>query len=585
MMNSINKDKRETLIDKWYFNASVLADKEAVVHWVTGEEPYRWTYKELLNCAEKFAVILKDRGIKKNQVCATIIRHNKYFYPLYLAVSLLGALPAVLAYPNSRLHPEKFRQGLEGMSRRSGLDFILTERSLEPVVKPLVEKENSTIKKILFPLDWNIDREFNSEKLNEVRTGAEKIYPNDNVILQHSSGTTGLQKPVILSHKTVLDHINNYSRSIALTRNDKIISWLPLYHDMGLIAAFHLPLAMGITTVQLDTFEWVLVPSLLPEAVSCEKGTLTWLPNFAYNMLADKISDEELEGISLESLRMVINCSEPVRYESHQKFYKRFSSYGIKKQALATCYAMTETTFAVTQSKPNKKPKVLWLNSRELANGSVVVSNGAGSVRICVSSGSTIKGCKIKVVDEKRNSLPESCVGELAISSETLFDGYRNYSEKNAEVLKDGWYYTGDYGFRYGSEYFVIGRKNDIIIVGGNNLYPEDIEDVISETKGVIPGRVIAFGEYDEQIGSEQVSVIAETKITDAQSLKNLKLEVIKACMSIDVTVKNVYFVPPRWLIKSSAGKPARKANKERILTANIKNPVVLNNFEYFFQS
>ncbi len=566
MADQIIKDKGESLIDKWYYYADTYPDREAIVHWIAGEEPYRWTYKELINCAEKFAVILKEHGIKKNQVCATIIKHNKYMYPVYIAVTLLGALPAVLAYPNSRLHPEKFRQGLKGMSKRSGLDFILTERSLESVIKPLVDEEDSTIKEILFPLDWDTEHEVNREKINEIRVEAKKISPNDYVILQHSSGTTGLQKPVVLSHKTVSDHVINYSDAIALNEKDKIISWLPLYHDMGLIAAFHLPLAMGITTGQINTFEWVLVPSLLPEVLSKEKGTLVWLPNFAYNMLADKVGEEELEGISFESLRMVINCSEPVRYESHQKFYNRFSTYGLKAQALATCYAMTETTFAVTQSNPYKEPAVLWLNGMELANGRVVKADGKISTRICVSSGSTIKGCKIRVVDEKRNDLPDSYVGELAISSETLFDGYRNYPEKNTEVLENGWYFTGDYGFKYDDEYFIIGRRNDIIIVGGNNLYPEDIEDVVGEIKDVIPGRVIAFGEFDENIGSEQVSIIAETKIKETQALKNLRMEIIKACMMIDVTVRNVYFVPPRWLIKSSAGKPSRKANKERIL-------------------
>ena len=129
-----------------------------------------------------------------------------------------------------------------------------------------------------------------------------------------------MQKPVLLSNRAVLDHIKYYGESINLNDNDKVVSWLPLYHDMGLIAAFHLPLAFGIPSVQIDPFEWVLAPQLLLDAITVEKGTITWLPNFAYNILADKLPDSWLDAINLKSLRQVINCSEPIRHYSHKKF-------------------------------------------------------------------------------------------------------------------------------------------------------------------------------------------------------------------------------------------------------------------------
>jgi len=157
-------------------------------------------------------------------------------------------------------------------------------------------------------------------------------------------------------------------------------------------------------------------------------------------------------------------------------------------------------------------------------------------------------------------------VGEIAIKSISMFDGYRNYPEKTSEVISDGWYFTGDYGFKHKDEFFVIGRKKDIIIVAGNNIYPEDIEDVVNQSNGVIPGRVIAFGEEDQKMGTEQVSVVAETK-SETESEKNLiRMNILKSAMAIDVNIHKIYLVPPRWLIKSSAGKPSRKANKERLL-------------------
>ncbi len=559
--------RNKILWNRWYENAEKNPSRDAIIHWVAGEEPFRWTFESLLTQAESFAVKLKENGIKRGDVCALIIRHNKYFYPIYLAIDCVGAIPAVLAYPNPRLHPDKFRQGIEGMSQRSGLDWILTEKELEPIIRPLAVKENSSIKGLFFPLEWENDLVPTGKILEELIETHRDIKSTDPFLLQHSSGTTGLQKPVLLSHNAILQHTEFYGESIGLNENDKIVSWLPLYHDMGLIAAFHLPLAFGIPSVQIDTFEWVLVPSLLLEAISKEKGTVSWLPNFAYNMMADKIIDEDLEGINLKSWRLLINCSEPVRDESHKKFVERFRAYGLNPDSLSCCYAMAETTYGVTQTTPMQVPLVLSVNRTELSRGNVKLLENGENTRLCVSSGITIKGCEVRIVDDKRFDLPEGSVGEIAIKSVSMFDGYRNYPEKTAEVLVDGWYYSGDYGFCYKGEYFVIGRKKDIIIVAGNNIYPEDIEDAITKVEGVIPGRVIAFGEDDPEMGSEQISVVAETNIADEEEQKKLKMEVIKAGMAMDVSIRKIYFVPSRWLIKSSAGKPSRKANKERLLS------------------
>jgi fatty-acyl-CoA synthase len=553
----------ETMHQKWMHNAERYPDRDAIIFWRTGEEPFRWTFSSLMKASEDYMEILLNSGVKPGEVCALIIRHNKDFYPLYIAVSRIGAVPAVLAYPNPRLHPDKFRQGIEGMSLRSGLDWILTELPLEPVITPLVSKKGSTIKGILYPLDLpQIEKSREITEVNEI-TGEHPL------LLQHSSGTTGLQKPVLLSHSAVLRHIENYSNSIQLTENDKIISWLPLYHDMGLIAAFHLPLAFGIPSVQIDTFEWVMIPSILLEVIHKEKGTVCWLPNFAYNMMADKIRDEELEGISLKTLRLLINCSEPVRFESHNRFSKRFSQIGFNPRSLSACYAMAETTFAVTQTALRTQPKILFADRNELSNGTLKLSNDKNS-RYCVSSGKIIEGCSIKIADDEGNDLPEGKVGEILIQSESMFSGYRNYPEKTAEVLKDNWYYSGDQGFLYNNELFVIGRKKDIIIVAGNNIYPEDIEDAVSAIEGIIPGRVVAFGEYDKVIGSEQVSVIAETGLKGENEIINLKLNIIKCGMAIDISIRNIYLVEPKWLIKSSAGKPGRKINKERIMKKEV---------------
>jgi fatty-acyl-CoA synthase len=557
----LTTEANETLHKRWLKNAELYPDKDAIVFWKTGDEPFRWTFSRLLEASDKYLEFLADSGIRRGDICALIIRHNKDFYPLYIAVSRLGAVPSVLAYPNPRLHPDKFREGLEGMSCRSGLDWILTEKSLEDIIKPLVSKKGTTIKGVFYPLETGDEFEPAQGKKHNIFPENESA--RDPLLLQHSSGTTGLQKPVLLSHQAVLTHVHNYADSIKLNENDKVVSWLPLYHDMGLIAAFHLPLAYGIPSVQIDTFEWVMIPSILPEVIYKEKATVCWLPNFALNMMADKIRDEELEGLSLRTLRLLINCSEPVRFESHNKFINRFISHGFNPRSISACYAMAETTYAVTQTEPGIQPKVVMADRQELANGRLKISKSKTS-RLCVSSGKIIKGCEIKIINDAGETLSDGVTGEIVIASESMFDGYRNYPEKTVEVLKDGWFYSGDLGFIHESELYVIGRKKDIIISAGNNIYPEDIEDAVSRVQGVIPGRVVAFGEFDPAIGSEQVSIIAETNNGEGD-LKKIKLAIVICGMNMDITIKNIYLVPARWLIKSSAGKPSRKANKERV--------------------
>ncbi len=517
--------------------------------------------------AQVLAGHLRERGIGRGDVCALIIRHNPIVYPLYMACVRAGAIPAILAYPNARLHPDKFRQGLKGMSQRSGLDFILSERELEEVTRPLVESEGSTIRAMHFPLEWHAP-DGSGAGLAGDRDGAPgRITADDPLLLQHSSGTTGLQKPVLLSHGAVQRHVETYGSVLRVGQDDRIVSWLPLYHDMGLIAAFHLPLALGVPTVQIDPFEWVSSPGILLEAISREKGSIVWLPNFAYDLMADRISEDRLHAVRLDTLRLVINCSEPVRQESHAKFVARFHPYGLRPGALSACYAMAETTFAVTQVPPETPPTVVAVDRIALQRGTVRPSAGDGPVRLCVSSGPCIPGCEIRVVDDDGRELGDNSVGEIAIRSASLFEGYRNYPEKTAEVLRDGWYYSGDYGFRRGHEYFVVGRKKDVIIVAGNNIYPEDVEAAVGSVPGVIPGRVVAFGEEHSELGSERVAVIAETTVADELAQRRLRLEIVRAAMAIDVSIARVYLVPARFLIKSSAGKPSRTASRDRVMS------------------
>jgi fatty-acyl-CoA synthase len=282
------------------------------------------------------------------------------------------------------------------------------------------------------------------------------------------------------------------------------------------------------------------------------------------------VVDEDVDGVRLDSLRMLVNCSEPVRADSQERFFRRFAPLGLKRESLTASYAMAETTFAATQTAPGAEAKRLWIDRNEVAKGNVVaVKEGAETSRVCVSSGRPISGCELRIVDAQGEDLPGDRVGEIAIRSVSLFNGYRNNPEQTEAVLKNGWYFSGDYGFVRDGEYYVIGRKKDIIIVAGKNIYPEDIEDAIGQVKDVLPGRVVAFGVEDPASGTEQICVVLETGLSAAvESEKHALRRRVRECgMAIDLTIARIYLAPPRWLIKSSAGKPSRSANKDRAQT------------------
>jgi acyl-CoA synthetase (AMP-forming)/AMP-acid ligase II len=176
-----------------------------------------------------------------------------------------------------------------------------------------------------------------------------------------------------------------------------------------------------------------------------------------------------------------------------------------------------------------------------------------------------IEGCEVRIVGENGDDGEAQAVGEIVVRSPSLFDGYRNQPEKTAAVLSDGWYRSGDLGFLADGELFVVGRQKDVIVVAGKNIYPEDVEDAVGAVAGILPGRVVAFGEDDQQLGTERIAVIAESEVADREARSALRRRVVEAGMWVDVAIVRVYLVPPRWLIKSSAGKPSRRANRERV--------------------
>ncbi|NET74063.1 MAG: fatty acyl-AMP ligase, partial [Sphaerospermopsis sp. SIO1G2] len=401
---------------------------------------------------------------------------------------------------------------------------------------------------------------------------------HDLAFLQHSSGTTGLQKGVALTHTAVVQQLQEYGRAIQLTPQDKIISWLPLYHDMGLIAGFLLPLFHGIPLILMSPFAWVRSPVMLLKAISDHQGTLCWLPNFAYNHITRRTRQRDLDGISLTTMRLFINCSEPVHAASHQLFLERFAPLGANETQLGVSYAMAENTFAVSQTPPNQPAHQDTINGRILATEqrAIPVFPDHPHAITHVSCGRPLPQTAVRVTNSHNHPLAERHIGQITIKSPYMLREYHNRPELTP-FTSDGWYHTGDMGYIANGEIYIIGRQKDLIINAGKNIYPQDIEAILNNITGIQPGRVVVFGIPDKREGTELLVALAEANTTNQkqdqqhQLTRQMRQTVAQQSM---VTLSYAQIVPPRWLLKTSSGKIGRAANRQKWLAEkNQHNP------------
>lgn len=549
--------------ERLWAHAQDKPDQPAIHFLESGMDDLAISYRDLYLRASDFALRLQESGVNPGEVVVLIINYRADLLYAFWGAILQGAIPSILPFLTEKLNPDRYLADLTSLISVTRPSAIITYDEFRPIVEDAVSKDSS-VRTVLF--------------LEEIVRGEDQIhqhYPgftraaDEIVLLQHSSGTTGLQKGVALSHQAVFNQIDALSQAIQLDPSgDVIVSWLPLYHDMGLIAGFILPILSGLPLVLLSPFDWVRAPYRLLQAVSTYKGTLAWLPNFAYNFCAKKIRDRHLEGVDLSTWRAVINCSEPVRWESHQAFYEQFTDYGLRSNALQTSYAMAENTFGVTQSDLDHQPPIQTVDRDTfLEKGLIIPALEDKPSLIMMSSGKTLANTQIRVQDPDGKLLPEDRIGEIALKSDCMLKEYYNRPDATRESLQDGWFLTGDFGYLSGGEIYVTGRKKDLIIVGGKNIYPGDLEELLYEIQGVHPGRAVVFGLFNEKMGTEDVVVIAETDLEDPGERQDLADQIRShITQNSPVSLRQVKITDAGWIIKTSSGKTSRSANKERYL-------------------
>ena len=531
-----------------------------VTFWIDEDERESVTFGAFRSRARLQAAILRDYNVSVGDRVVIIMPQGIAAMAAFVGAMIIGAVPTFLAYPNFKIEPSKYRSGLAGVTANLDAKAVVIDEEFPEEMLEYVSLAEGA--KLIRAGDGK--GEGRNSSVPEIR--GESL-----AFIQHSAGTTGLQKGVALTHAAVLCQLEHLTRALKIDAGDQIYSWLPLYHDMGLIACFMLPMVSHIPVVMQSPLDWVMHPETMLQIINEYGCTLAWLPNFAFQFVSRRTPQERRAQYDLSSLRALINCSEPVRAASMLEFQKAFAAAGFKGSALQSCYAMAENVFAVAQSDMERTDgcPTIWVDGQKFRGAHYIVPVEAGTPRAVAltSSGRLLPNHEVRIVSEN-GELGDHSVGEILVKSDCLFDGYYNRRDLTAQAIIDGWYRTGDLGFYLDGELFVVGRKKDLLIVGGENIYPQDIEEIVAGHSHIHDGRVIAMGVYNPDLGTEDIVVVAEVEreelLANAAEIETEIRRQIVAAMG--VAVRTIFLKPPKWIVKSTAGKAARSATREKLL-------------------
>jgi len=534
---------------------------------VIASEVVDLTGAEILQRSAELARRYQDAP--EHGVVLLLLPHSLELFLLHLGLILEGRIPAILAWPTSRVDPAKYQRNLLHQLHNLPASQLITLPRLAQNMEPALGYRVTACR---IESAASFEKTFAIPPEIELSIGMEKhspqAVPEGGVFLQFSGGTTGAQKAVVVTAAMLVAQLGRLRESLAFTENDGVVSWLPLYHDMGLVGCLWFPLLAGAASLHFSATDWLLNPESLFEHMERYRATFCWLPNFAFSYLAAQRC--RMRGTySLEHVRAWISCSEPVRQTSMDSFVEAFSAWGVTKETLQASYAMAENVFAVTQTTPGEAPQAHPRGELRL-HRAALVSPLAFNVldAVYVSSGKPLASVELRIMSGGEE-LAEEQPGEIMIRTESLFSGYWGPGGfvKNSRS-SDGWYATGDYGFRAGGDLYVIGRLKDIVIVGGQNVFPEDVEGVVSGMEGIYPGRVAAFGVEDSEVGTEALTVIAELRGEYCREHAQLVQRDIRRLVlsTIGIAPRYVFAVPERWIVKSTAGKISRRETRVRFL-------------------
>lgn len=553
-----------TLIDAFERHAREAPERAALTLLHPDGSRERLTTRELRKESLAWGRTLEQAGIAQGDLVLLVLPHSRGLVTAFWGALYRGAMPCIFPFLNEKLDPDLYVERVRLLVAHAGARAAITYSEFAPRLAAMLAGVDCRVIDV---------QSLTPDSLAQGEPSWPAPDPDAVAFLQFSSGTTGLQKGIALPHRSVLNQVRNYGGALELSDDDVVVSWMPLYHDGGLVAGFVMPLTAGVPLVLMSPFHWVRAPRDLFRAISEFRGTLTWMPNFAYNHCVRAVRDEDLQGLDLSSWRCLVNAAEPVRLDSHRLFLARFAPYGFQERALQVAYGMAEATLFVTATEPGRPAGVDWVDRRALAEErrAVPAAPDAPGVVAMVSCGRPVASAELQVLDEQGEPLPERHVGQLAIRCNSMFSGYYRRPDLTAQVMQGDWHLSGDMGYIADGQVFVSGRQKDLIIVAGRNVYPQDLESEANQVRGVHPGRSVAFGVSDPRLGTEVVVIVCELEAgLDEADRERVRDEIRRRAWKQEVALYDVRLVDERWLIKTSSGKISRASSREKYLKSEF---------------
>jgi 1-acyl-sn-glycerol-3-phosphate acyltransferase len=526
-----------------------------------GECVAEWSYADLRAAAGRVAGGLAAGGVKPGDRVGIMLPTGSDYLATFFGVLWLGAVPVPL-YPPFRLDQlEDYVKRQAAILNLAGVRLLVSFDRAKAVL-PLLKMSAASLQKVV--------------TVAELDAPAPPAQPGELGLIQFTSGSTGVPKGVALTQQALLHNLRAYGFGMELGKSDVTISWLPLYHDMGLIGTMLGSIYHGQPLVLMGPQDFLARPSRWLWAIHKYRGTVSPAPNFAYEICARKIPAAELEGLDLSSWRIALNGAEAVRPETLQRFSQRFAPYGFQEGAHFPAYGLAEASLAVTFPPPGRGPLIDTINRLALERDGVVASCGASEPSLSlVACGRPLPDMEVRVVGQDGKTLPDRRRGNIEFRGPSALDCYYNNPQATRQVKdSQGWVKTGDLGYLSEGELYLTGRSKDLIVKAGRNLHPEDIEDAVAAIDGVRRGCVAAFGVADDEEGTEALVIVAETRLRQqAEKEKLARLISSEISKLIGLPPDRIHLVPPQTVPKTPSGKIRRSECRQRLLEGKLSRP------------
>ena len=511
-----------------------------------GTQTTDYTYRELASEACLFNGHFRRAGLPQGSVIAIILTHSVHLYTAFLGALMAGLVPTIMPYPTPKQDRARYWQAHRELFELSKIGAVFTYAA-----------NVADIRKYLAGCVTYLST---AEDLAGCEP-SEKVIHCNLAVLQHSSGTTALKKGVMLTHAAIFAQVSAYRNAIKLEPGARIASWLPLYHDMGFVACFLMPMMVGCPVVHLDPFIWSARPTILLDDIVSFGANYVWLPNFAYNHIANSLRGTK--SWDLSAIQAIINCSEPCKPATFERFRTLAPLNNLKPQALQVCYAMAENVFAVSQTDLAAIPRTIHVSTASLRKGdTIVLAERDEDISPILSCGRPLAGTEVTVARDGVLDRTEMRLGEICIRGSNLYEGYYQRPATTAQRLVEGWHHSGDVGFVCDGEVYVTGRLDDLLIVRGRNIYAHEIEEAINSLGLVIPGRAVALTDFETTRGEATLVVMAESE--DISRMKEIAAAARGLVMDqFGVSISDFRLLPPLTLRKTTSGKLSRVANSE----------------------